>query len=112
MKLLLKMFAAFAVVGLVLLLVLSYLETEHGFKSNATEVLHSLETAITDAAQATDQFLESSGLKSGAEHVFNEAVALVNPTPDSSAKPGETPGPNATAHPEATGEPETSAGQE
>ena len=112
MKLLLKMFAAFAVIGLVLLLVLSYLETEHGWKSNATEVLQSLETAVTNAAQATDEFLDSSGLKAGAGHVFNEAVALINPTPDSSAKPDETIEPDATAHPDKTKQPETSAGQE
>ncbi len=112
MKLLLKIFAAFAVIGLVVLLVLSYLETEHGWESNATEVLKSIEAVITDAAQAADEFLDSSGLKAGAEHVFNEAVALVNPTPDSSAKPDVTPGPDATAHPDAAKEPETSTGKE
>ena len=112
MKLLLKLFAAFAVVGLVLLLVLSYLETEHGFQSNATEVLHSLETAITDVAQATDEFLDSTGLKAGAEHVFNQAVALIDPTPDSSAKPNSTAEPKPSAHPDVTKEPKASAGQE
>ena len=112
MKLLLKMFAAFAVIGLVLLLVLSYFETEHGWKSNATEVLQSIEAAVTNAAQAADEFLDSSGIKAGAEHVFNQAVALIDPTPDSSAKPDVTPGPDATAHPDATKEPETSTGKE
>lgn len=112
MKLLLKMFAAFAVIGLVLLLLLSYLETEHGWKSNATEVLQSVEAAVTNAAQAADEFLDSSGIKAGAEYAFNEAVALINPTPDSSAKPDSTAEPKTTAHPDVTKEPKASAGQE
>lgn len=111
MKLLLKILAAFAVIGLLLLLVLSYLETEHGWESNATEVLRSVEAAITNAAQAADEFLDSTGLKAGAEHVFDQAVAFINPTPDSSAKPDVTAVPDSTAHPDTTEEPETSADQ-
>lgn len=98
MKLLLKIVATFAVFGLLLLLVLSYLESEHGIKTNASEVLRDMETAGTEAVQATESFLETSGIKAGAESLFDKVVALIGgqgeAEPDTTGGPGSSTGQN------------------
>ena len=98
MRLLLKIVAAFAVFGLLLLLVLSYMENEHGLETNASEVLRDMETAGTEAVQATENFLETSGIKAGAESLFDKAAALFDgqseDEPDTTAGPDSSPVPD------------------
>lgn len=92
MKLLLKTVAAFAVIGLLVLLVLSYLENEHGLKTNASEVLHNIEAAGNEAMQSTENFLETSGIKAGAEKLLDQAAALIEG--ENAEEPGTTAGPS------------------
>ncbi len=98
MRLLLKIVAIFAVVGLILLLVLSYLENEHGLKTNASEVLRNIETIGSDAVQATENFLETSGIKDGAEKLIDQAASLIEgestEEPDTTFGPASSPDPS------------------
>jgi hypothetical protein len=110
MKLLLKIVAIFAVAGLILLLVLSYMENEHGLKTNASEVLRNIETIGNDAVQATENFLETSGIKDGAEKLIDQAAELIDgenaDEPDSTSGPASSPssslGPSSSPDPQRT----------
>lgn len=90
MKKLLKGLLTLFIIALVILLVLSYLEKEHGLDFPASGILDEIKGGWEDFAKSADDFLTESGIKDDTAQLLEKGAEMLK----------STPGPNETAQPE------------
>ena len=81
MKFIFKVIIAFAIVAVLTVLVLYYLDTKQGFETKPAEILEDIKDAGQTAGQAIDGFLEDSGIKDGAADLLQQGAELLANTP-------------------------------
>lgn len=81
MKFIFKVIIAFAIVALLTLLVLYYLDSKQGFETKPADILEDLKDAGQTAGQTIDGFLEDSGIKDGAASLLEQGASMLKNTP-------------------------------
>ncbi len=99
MKKLLKGILTLFIIALVILLVLSYLEKEHGLNFPASGMLQEIKNGWEDITKSADDFLTESGIKEDTAELLEKGAEILKSTPDPNATPEATPEPEDSEDP-------------
>ena len=99
MKKLLKGILTLFIIALVILLVLSYLEKEHGLNFPASGMLQEIKNGWEDITKSADDFLTESGIKEDTAELLEKGAEILKATPDPNATPEATPEPEDSEDP-------------
>lgn len=91
MKKLLKGILSLFIVAIVILLVLSYLEKEHGLDVPASGMLQEIKKGWEDFTKSADEFLTESGIKQETAELLEKGAELLKATPEPDEMPQTSP---------------------